>query len=297
MAANPIFETFLQRIKHTMSGKILEKRKLENNTYLIPDAAREVVTITEDQQIERFFVKLHSTNVLIVTPSDITVDSGRWYTVTTRDRINSYIHDTGFYVAVEKGVWYWHKRGKVAPFNNHDKLVWMSGAWGLESARPLTPEENKQIIASNVNSYVHICMRKRFPLDKNESGNDCWYCRNYAKAPVMEIQPPLPVDFTDEVNPLTNLDLPPCGGNYSEAVNDTGHLLEHIEHDQLPVELMKEALRFCNARANVTQFVLGKKLCGTQLDLDLLETENDEETLRLAAQRHLKKFLKYRLGL
>jgi hypothetical protein len=172
--------------------------------------------------------------------------------------------------------------------------MWLGSEWGFQAREPITAEERKALNASNVNAYAYLLRSISLPLNKVQH-NDCWYCRNYAKAAVTATQPLLPVDFTDERNVLADPDLPPHGGNYFEEANSTQHLLDHIEHDALPVALMKEALRFCNASAEVTQLVLGRKPRGQQLDL--LEQNTDEETLRRAAQRHLKKFLRNRLGL
>ena len=63
-----------------LQGRCRESRKLQNNTYLQRRPGGDIA------------VRLHHTDVLTFSPSgEITLDTGGWHTVTTRDRINCYL--------------------------------------------------------------------------------------------------------------------------------------------------------------------------------------------------------------
>lgn len=69
-----------------------EKRKLGNNTYL------------EKRGETKLAIRLHATDVLLFEPDKVTVQTGGWRTLTTKDRINSYAPCT---IYQAKGQWYW----------------------------------------------------------------------------------------------------------------------------------------------------------------------------------------------
>ena len=67
------------------------KRKLANNTYLV---------IRDD---DGYGIRLHDTEVVIHYPDHITLDSGGWRTVTTKQRMNAF---SPISVHQERGIWY-----------------------------------------------------------------------------------------------------------------------------------------------------------------------------------------------
>lgn len=75
-------------------GRCARGRKLENNTYL------------ERRDLDSTIaVRLHSTDVITFhSDGRVVLDSGGWWTVTTRDRINRYMPD-GWCVWSERGQW------------------------------------------------------------------------------------------------------------------------------------------------------------------------------------------------
>jgi hypothetical protein len=66
-------------LNERLTGRCLERRKVANNTYAErrwPDIA----------------IRLHDTDVVTLHPDgSITLNTGGWYTVTTKDRLNSYL--------------------------------------------------------------------------------------------------------------------------------------------------------------------------------------------------------------
>ena len=74
-------------------------RKLANNTYVVAVAEK-----FGDKML--CAVRLHQTDVVTFGPDRVTVYTGGWRTVTTKDRINSSLPD-GFGIRQEGGVWKW----------------------------------------------------------------------------------------------------------------------------------------------------------------------------------------------
>lgn len=82
------FQTAAQQL----TGRNQERRKLGNNTYL-------------ERRNENIVVRLHDTAVVIFQPNgDIKLETGGWKTVTTKERINSYL-PRPWQVWSERGVW------------------------------------------------------------------------------------------------------------------------------------------------------------------------------------------------
>lgn len=88
-----------------LNGK--QRRKLENNTYLIR------------LQSGTLAVKLHDTNVVKLYPNgDITLNSGGWQTLTTKNRMNKY---SPVRVLQVRGKWLASYRGVLVDY--HDGLT------------------------------------------------------------------------------------------------------------------------------------------------------------------------------
>ena len=81
---------FYESANETLGAR--ESRKVGNNTYL---KRRDENTIA---------VMLHSTDVVTMTPDYVELNTGGWYTVTTKERINRYVPFNN--VFSEKGRWY-----------------------------------------------------------------------------------------------------------------------------------------------------------------------------------------------
>jgi hypothetical protein len=99
-------EKLLHRGK-TADGAVMDSRKLENNTYLI----RQNVHWADkdgEHQTERgpIAVRLHTTDVVTFHRDGIIeLDTGGWYTVTTKDRMNKYLPPP-FKIFSERGTWH-----------------------------------------------------------------------------------------------------------------------------------------------------------------------------------------------
>jgi hypothetical protein len=92
-----------QSANQQLQGRCFQSRKLGNNTYL-------------QRRDEDIAVRLHSTDVITFHPDgSITLDTGGWETVTTKDRINSYQPHS---VWSERGTWFLTVRGKQYVFED-----------------------------------------------------------------------------------------------------------------------------------------------------------------------------------
>lgn len=95
-------------LTHVRTGAPLQTRKVANNTY--------VHRIDADT----IGVRLHSTDVVKYhRDGTVTLDSGGWQTVTTKERLNAF---TTFSIGATSGTWYVTKR-------NPEYLRTGSGAW------------------------------------------------------------------------------------------------------------------------------------------------------------------------
>jgi len=80
-------------INAQLQGRNLESRKYANNTYW-------------QRRGENIALKLHNTDIVMLYPNgDMTLNTGGWYTVTTKERINRVLPRV-FYLHQEKGRWF-----------------------------------------------------------------------------------------------------------------------------------------------------------------------------------------------
>jgi len=70
-------------------------------------------------------VVYHGTEVVKASKSQIVLDTGGWFTNTTKTRMNqaSNQYGLGFYVSQKKGVWYVRYKGKSTVFRGNRKIL------------------------------------------------------------------------------------------------------------------------------------------------------------------------------
>lgn len=158
-------------------GKPSQTRKLANNTYLNRRGADIAVT-------------LHSTDVVTYHPDNtVTLATGGWQTVTTKDRINAY---APFRVWSERGRWMvcarpmFGESSRTAPFLDGGRVT-MAGVPADDATRAMVAAEeqaqrDKATWQRRVTKYVNGF---RFPFSGGDSeetirqaiGGDCLICR------------------------------------------------------------------------------------------------------------------------
>ena len=185
-------------MNYTMANKLLtgrnqKSKKVDNNTYLI-------------QNNDNIAIKLHNTEVIKFYPDKIVLNSGGWYTPTTKDRLNSF---SGYQINQESGIWHIGVNGKTYKFNDN-MVIYENGT--VENAGIDTSKEDKKFKAQ-VKKFAENCSNA-LPLDKPGNG-DCWYCAM----------------VTTENKTL------------GDSFKDTDHLKSHIEENYIVPSLVYHALK------------------------------------------------------
>ena len=173
-------------------------KKLGNNTYL------------KQRRKDKIAVRLHETDVLTFTPSGRTIlDSGGWRTMTTKDRMNTYL-PMGFAVWSDKGDWSLYLNGsRVAAYRDGLTIGPRGGIHGAASVREV---KGRATLKKRITAYSKLCAAS-IPLDEPSRG-DCWYC----------------VLNTDTSQSL------------GDAIGNTDHLLSHMKEGYVVPSLVWSAL-------------------------------------------------------
>lgn len=165
----------------------------------------------------------HSTEVVTYHEDGrITLTSGGWRTVTTKERLNWVLHQHGLSLYQEASRWFvaYHVDWATA-FPFADGFTVKHGVIVLSTVGQSTSKVDKQQKA-RLQRFAKLCADS-LPLDL-PSGGDCWFCR-----------------FT--VQPAT-VDKPQTLG---EAMGDTSHLQSHIDEGYVVPSLVYNALHESNA--------------------------------------------------
>jgi len=160
-----------ERTKREIEGDThRDHRKLANNTY----------GRIEDGVV---YIRLHNTDIVTIWPGKVRYNTGGWFTVTTKERINRYTPDF-IGVASEKGIWHVWQRGrewrKLSRFYDDIELVdQRDGTTNVHVPRLDDPDEP---LRKALDRYVKLYTDERIAeLVKQavESGTngDCLYCQ------------------------------------------------------------------------------------------------------------------------
>ena len=217
-----VYEELSERLTRKGSGRPMERRKVANNTYLIRGE-------------NAIGLLLHSTIVASYGADDtVTLNSGGWRTVTTKDRMNLFSGLARFVVNSNGGIWF----VKFYPPDNSyfDRWTFDNSAiryfdgmkLDLANRRLLNPEDSPDfgnIDHANdaTNKAIDRYLKGFTPdvardlLAQIETGGyrgDCWFCS---------------MRSTEDGRPL------------GETVNDTEHLVSHLEERYYMVSLVVNA--------------------------------------------------------
>lgn len=212
-------------------GRSKFDRPIENNTRIV---------VRGDGRARRIAVMLHSTDVVTFHPDgSVTLDSGGWLTVTTKDRINRYIGDRGR-VYSKRGVWYVFTKdggtfdwdGGVRFFDGirvaADGTILNPRSTEADERQTKAEEAMKRRIRKFVDAYMKA-LAEGMPVP---SGGDCWDC----------------AFVTDD------------GKSMGDLKDDQihGHLFSHMTEKYLVPTLIWNAVRDKGYRD--PQFVMGMRL-------------------------------------
>ena len=195
LEAKKLFKT----CKNNESGK-----PLENNTRLM-------------QRGDNFAVKLHDTDIVTITPNDTFIlNTGGWFTLTTKDRINKY---NPIRVYQSNKLWY------LGDYDNEQKVLFFDGIEVDLNGRVLNPKSDKENTKSKqkakhiteyINNYIKGFVES---IEKNgiddPNYGDCWYCSM----------------VTAEGKPL------------GDCVSESDHLISHFKEKYYVPSLLLNAIK------------------------------------------------------
>ena len=163
-----------------LTGRCKDRRKIANNTWL------------ERRDDETIAVRLHQTDVVTYrADGSITLDTGGWFTVTTKDRMNRF---TPFAVSSRRGEWqvairnphynpdifdpdtnpYW---GDTVPYR--DGMTWAGDHWdGIPDAAEVEAERIvRRKLTKDINAFVQSITPQMIVRAFENPGGDCLMCR------------------------------------------------------------------------------------------------------------------------
>jgi hypothetical protein len=125
---------------------------------------------------ENLAVRLHATNVVTYHPDGrITLDSGGWRTVTTKDRIDKY---APINLWTRNGQWFvgpnWNYTGAEAIYQDGMVInpdLSFSGVMSLKEAK--AEQKLRSEVRKYAKGYLAALKAGKVPAP---SGGDCWYC-------------------------------------------------------------------------------------------------------------------------
>lgn len=150
-----------QEAQERLGGR--DSRKLENNTYLKRRADGSMAVV------------LHQTDVVTYHPDGrITLDSGGWRTMTTKDRINKY---APINLWQDRGQWFvgqsWQRPAEAI----YDDGMMIHPDGSLSGVQTLAQAKDEQKLRAQVRTYAknYLAALKAGKIPA-PSGGDCWYC-------------------------------------------------------------------------------------------------------------------------
>lgn len=175
------YEQLERELYHAGHGARMDSRKLANNTY------------AERRDGGALAVRLHATDVVTLRPDGtVTLDTGGWFTPTTKDRMHTYAPSAR--VFSERGTWYVRLGADGAPWDEGETYPYADGftyhADTLELSES-TSELVDDVQARNaedratlrdIREYVRgftspeTLERVGAAILSGELMGDCWYC-------------------------------------------------------------------------------------------------------------------------
>ena len=166
----------------SLTGRCKESRKVANNTYL-------------KRRGDDIAVKLHDTDVVTYHPNgSITLNTGGWYSVTTKERMSRF---TNFGVHTNRGEWavlnpnpnydvnapwdapdrepYWLE--DVTPYR--DGMTWTGKKWkGAPTPKQVEKERaRRKKVRKDINAFIRSITPEQIIRQFENPGGDCFLCR------------------------------------------------------------------------------------------------------------------------
>jgi hypothetical protein len=211
------FVDALEMVKHARTGKVLERKKVANNTW-----ARPVEHVLDGTTAVA--VRLHQTDVVTIhADGRVRLDSGGWRTVTTKERINRFA--PGARVWSVGGRWVLLVGRETVPYYDgveydaeQGRVLVDPARVDVEAARDVATRLLKERVTGFVRLLEQPELARPFVAAVVEGGSwagDCWYC-------LMRDENGVPL---------------------GDASGSHGHLEDHLEEGYLVPSLFRNAFR------------------------------------------------------
>ena len=103
-------DLYYRSLSYLIDGR--ESKKIGNNT---------IVHRLDDDTVA---IKYHRTNILKINQENVvTISTGGWETVTTKDRLNQFLRCRGFYIFQKKGTWYISGNDETVPYEDGMRIT------------------------------------------------------------------------------------------------------------------------------------------------------------------------------
>lgn len=178
----------------SIEEKVKKSRIIGNNTLLI------------DYKDGRRAVRLHNTDIITFSNDVITLNSGGWKTVTTKDRINAHcrMFEKIPYLYQRDSQWF------IGDGVFYDGIQFKNGEQISEIKRDNQMERSK--IKRKISNYCKLITKDNLPVP---NAGDCWYCMMVT---------------TDTKKPM------------GDAFKNYDHLISHLEEGYLVGSLLVNAM-------------------------------------------------------
>jgi hypothetical protein len=197
-----------------LTGRTPMRRKIGNNTWL-------------ERRGDDIAVRLHDTDIVVYHPDgSITLDTGGWFTVTTKARMNEH---TEFGVSSVRGEWQvavrnpahhpvpWPSDAEPEPYwlepvPFHNGMTWHGDHWtGVPEPDEIEAERAaRKKLTREINAFIKSITPERITHAWENPGGDCLMCR---------LEP---------------------------GVGGTDHLATHVEEDYFHASLAYQAIKAAN---------------------------------------------------
>lgn len=121
-----------------------------------------------------FGIKYHDTEVIKIVDTVITLNSGGWFSKTTKDRINQYLPEW-FNLFQNKGFWYLKTPKDNYAFFDGMKID-INGLLLNPQKKVFKDIKRKENIKKSINSYCRALSKTLEAENLIHSSGDCWYC-------------------------------------------------------------------------------------------------------------------------
>lgn len=152
---------------HLAGGRNKDSRPVENNTRV-------------ERRGDDIAIRLHNTDVATIHPDDsITLDSGGWLTVTTKDRMNRALGNRSVRIGSDRGRWYVYRGWDVKVCRYFDGIRIAADGTILNPPDPTLEERKREAEAKmrkRIDKFVGGYITQLADGMPMPSGGDCWGC-------------------------------------------------------------------------------------------------------------------------